>query len=86
MDIDWGGRTLETAELSINYARGGKGPAVITGEAEGPNMRGNVREQIKEEMAAKGSEPADPLVIETLPKSHRENAQDYFDRLREGDQ
>jgi hypothetical protein len=49
-------------------------------------MRGNVREQIKEEMAAKGSEPADPLVIETLPKSHRENAQDYFDRLREGDQ
>jgi hypothetical protein len=64
----------------------GKGPAVITGEAEGPNMRGNVREQIKEEMAAKGSEPADPLVIETLPKSHRENAQDYFDRLREGDQ
>lgn len=63
----------------------GKGPAVITGEAEGPNMRGDVREQLKEEMAAHGSEPADPLVIETLPKSHRDNARDYFDRVREGE-
>lgn len=62
-----------------------KGAAVITGEAEGPNMRGNVREQIKEEMEAQGSEPADPLVIETLPKTHRENAEDYFNRLRDGD-
>jgi hypothetical protein len=61
----------------------GKGPAVITGEADGPNMRGDVREQLKEEMAAHGSEPADPLVIETLPKSHRDNARDYFDRVRD---
>jgi hypothetical protein len=62
-----------------------KGAAVITGEAEGPNMRGNVREALKEEMAAEGSQPADPLVIETLPKTHRQNAEDYFNRLRSGE-
>jgi hypothetical protein len=48
-------------------------------------MRGNVREAIKQEMAAQASEPADAQVIEQLPKSHRENAKEFFDRLRDGD-
>lgn len=63
----------------------GKGAAVIIGEAEGPNVRGNVREEIKAEMASQGSEPADPLVIEQLPKTQRENAEEYFNRLRDGE-
>jgi hypothetical protein len=63
----------------------GKGAAVITGEADGPNIRGDVREAIQEEMAAQASEPADPLVIEQLPKTQRENAEDYFNRLRDGE-
>jgi hypothetical protein len=63
----------------------GKGAAVIAGEADGPNIRGNVQQQIVEEMAAQGSQPADPLVIEQLPKTQRENAEDYFNRLREGE-
>jgi hypothetical protein len=62
----------------------GRGAAVIAGEADGPNMRGQVREEIKQEMAAQGSEPADPQVIEQLPKSHRDNAKEYFDALRDG--
>jgi len=62
-----------------------KGAAVITGEADGPNIRGNVQAEIQEEMAAQGSEPADPLVIEQLPKTQRENAEEYFNRLREGE-
>jgi hypothetical protein len=62
----------------------GRGAAVIAGEAEGPNMRGNVREELKQEMTSQGSEPADPQVIEQLPKSQRENAEDYFNRLRDG--
>jgi hypothetical protein len=62
----------------------GRGAAVIAGEAEGPNMRGNVREEIKEEMTSQGSEPADPQVIEQLPKTHRENAEEYFNGLRTG--
>jgi DNA repair exonuclease SbcCD ATPase subunit len=63
----------------------GKGAAVIAGEADGPNIRGDVQEAIQEEMAAQGSQPADPLVIEQLPKAQRENAEDYFNRLREGE-
>jgi DNA repair exonuclease SbcCD ATPase subunit len=63
----------------------GKGAAVIAGEADGPNIRGNVAQEIQQEMAAQGSEPADPLVIEQLPKAQRENAEDYFNRLRDGE-
>ena len=63
----------------------GKGAAVIAGEADGPNIRGNVRQEIMEEMAAQGSQPADPLVIEQMPKTQRENAEDYFIRLLKGE-
>jgi hypothetical protein len=63
----------------------GKGAAVIAGEADGPNMRGNVAQSVQQEMAAKGAEPADPLVIEQLPKTQRENAEDYFNHLRDGE-
>ena len=63
----------------------GQGAAVVVGEADGPNIRGNVMETIKEEMAAQGSEPADPLVIERLPKSRLEHTEEYFNMLREGE-
>jgi hypothetical protein len=62
----------------------GKGASVVTGEAVGPNARGQVGEAIKQEMAASASEPADPTVVEQLPKSRREHAEDYFNQLREG--
>lgn len=62
----------------------GRGSAVVVGEAEGPNIQGQVSEAIKEEMALEGSEPADPQVIEQLPKSRREHAEEYFNMLREG--
>lgn len=62
----------------------GRGAAVIAGEADGPNLRGNVAEAIKEEMASLGSTPADPQVVEQLPKSRREHAEEYFNSLREG--
>ncbi len=62
-------------------ARGGA--AVIAGEIDGPNVRGKVAESIKEEMATQGSEPADPLVAEQLPKSRREHAEQYFNGLRD---
>jgi septal ring factor EnvC (AmiA/AmiB activator) len=65
--------------------RPGKGAMVVTGEADGPNIRGNVRQSIAEEMAAQASQPADPMVIEQLPKAQRENAEDYFNRLRDGE-
>ncbi len=62
----------------------GRGSAVVVGEADGPNLRGAVVESIKEQMTAQGSEPADPQVVEQLPKSRREHAEEYFNLLREG--
>jgi hypothetical protein len=61
----------------------GRGSAVIAGEVDGPNRRGQVTEAIGEEMATQGSEPADPLVVEQLPRSYREHAEQYFNLLRE---
>lgn len=60
------------------------GKAVVVGEVDGPNFRGQVVESIKEQMISQGSEPADPLTIEQLPKSRREHAEQYFNSLREG--
>jgi uncharacterized membrane protein/chemotaxis protein histidine kinase CheA len=63
----------------------GRGSAVIAGEADGPTIRGEVQAQVTAEMEAEGSKAADPMVIEQLPKTQRENAEDFFNRLREGD-
>jgi hypothetical protein len=60
----------------------GKGAAVVAGEAGGPNYRGQVAESIKTQMATDASTPADPLVLEQLPKSRREHAEEYFNSLR----
>ena len=55
----------------------GKGAAVVVGEAGGPNFRGQVVESIKKQMVTESSKPADPLVLERLPKRYREHAEEY---------
>jgi len=65
-------------------AKPGRGAAVVVGEADGPNVRGEVAESIKEQMTSLGSEAADPLVAERLPKAQREHAEEYFNSLIEG--
>jgi hypothetical protein len=62
----------------------GPGSAVVVGEADGPNLRIQVAEAVKEEMTSSSHEPADPQVLEQLPKSRREHAEEYFNLLREG--
>ena len=78
----FGPRPDEKNDVSFRDSRvrqkTGKGAAVVVGEAEGPNIRGKVVESIKEQMATDASKPADPLVQEQLPKSHREHAEEYF--------
>jgi hypothetical protein len=61
-----------------------KGAATFGGLVEGPNIKGDVVQAIQQEMATKGAEPADPLTNDRLPDSRREQAQQYFDLLREG--
>jgi hypothetical protein len=62
----------------------GRGSAVFGGLVEGPNIKGQVEQSIKDEMASLGAEPADPLTVERLPRNQREQAEQYFDALREG--
>ncbi len=61
-----------------------KGAAVAVGDAEGPNMKGEVQQAIKAEVEAARHDSADPLTGQRLPRSQREHAKEYFDSLREG--
>lgn len=61
-----------------------KGKAIIAGFADGPNRKGVTREDIKAAIESQMSEESDPTENQTLPRTEREHAQQYFDRLREG--
>ena len=84
----WGERDDNDIDAKFRDSRvkqqTGHGAAIVAGEADGPNMRGQVSAAIQTEMAAEGTTPADPQVIDQLPKSRREHAKEYFDLLRKG--
>ena len=61
-----------------------RGAATFGGLVEGPNIKGEVAQNIKEEMAQRAAEPADPLTSDRLPHSRREQAEQYFQALRDG--
>lgn len=62
-----------------------KGKAIIAGFADGPNRKGVTREDVKNAIESTLSEESDPSENQTLPRTEREHAQQYFDRLRDGD-
>ena len=62
----------------------GKGKAVISGFADGPNRKGISREDVKRAIESSFSEESDPLENQQLPRTEREHAMDYFNKLRAG--
>lgn len=62
-----------------------RGAAVVTGEAEGPNRKGEVQETIKARFESARHDAADPLTTQRLPREYREQAKKYFESLRDGD-
>jgi hypothetical protein len=60
------------------------GAATFGGMVAGPNIKGEVVQSIKDEMATLSAEPADPLTSDRLPQSRRQHAEQYFEMLREG--
>lgn len=66
-------------------AKVGKGGGTISGNIGGPNIAGEVRESIKQQLQAGEIEGAKALSEKPLPKAAREHAQEYLNRLREGD-
>ena len=61
-----------------------KGKAVISGFADGPNRKGISREDVKRAIESSISEESDPLENQQLPRTEREHAMDYFNKLRAG--
>lgn len=62
----------------------GKGAAIVTGFAEGPNAKGQVTQEISEQLEAAKSDAQDPLTNQRLPRDYRDHAKGYFDAFREG--
>lgn len=60
------------------------GEAVRAGEADGPNVKGKTKEEIKEQILSSISKDPDALTDEKLPRAEREHAKQYFERLRKG--
>lgn len=60
------------------------GRAVVTGTIEGPNLSGDVREDIKDAVSAVRSGRQDPLQGVHLPPEQREITRQYIERYREG--
>ena len=62
----------------------GRGAASIVGEVEGPNLAGDVQQEVQEFLESAESRSVDPLTDQKMPRGHRGHAREYFDRLREG--
>lgn len=62
----------------------GKGGAKVVGEADGPNRKGRVQQEIQTEFTEGAQNAADALSDQRLPHDYRDHAQKYFDALREG--
>lgn len=60
------------------------GVGVVVGEAGGPNRVGDIREQIKAELAPSQVERSDPVNTQQYPRPYREHTQQYLDAVREG--
>ncbi len=61
------------------------GEAVRTGTADGPNLAGKTREEVKQAAESALKQDTDPLTDQRLPKPHRDHARQYFEKFREGE-
>jgi hypothetical protein len=62
----------------------GRGAAIVSGFVEGPNVKGQVQQEIQEQFETAKSDNADPLTGQRLPRDYRDHTRKYFDAFREG--
>lgn len=60
----------------------GKGAMTIDGFVDGPNKKGQVGEEIKQQLEAAKHRDTDPLTGQRIPRKHRQSVNGYFSRLR----
>jgi hypothetical protein len=58
------------------------GQTVVTGDADGDNISGRSASEVKDIIRESKNDKADPLENQILPKSQREHAKEYFEKLR----
>lgn len=63
----------------------GKGSAVVTDLVDGPNIKGQVEQEIQTQFEDAKAQDADPTAEQALPRNIRDHAKEYFDALREGE-
>ncbi len=61
-----------------------RGETVKTGDADGPNLPGSSAAEARELIKSEMSRQTDPLEDQQLPRSQREQAKEYFEKLRGG--
>lgn len=62
----------------------GKGAALVVDLVDGPNMKGQVQQEIQTEFQSVRAGETDPLTSQQLPRAYREHSLKYFDSFREG--
>jgi hypothetical protein len=62
----------------------GKGAAVVTDLVDGPNVKGQVEQEVQTQFEAAKADQSDPLTGQQMPRSYREHTKKYFDSLRDG--
>jgi hypothetical protein len=62
----------------------GKGAAVVTELVDGPNVKGQVEQEVQTQFEAAKADQSDPLTGQQMPRSYREHTKKYFDALRDG--
>lgn len=62
----------------------GKGAALVVDLVDGPNMKGQVQQEIQTEFQSVKAGETDPLTSQQLPRAYREHSLKYFDSFREG--
>jgi hypothetical protein len=60
----------------------GQGAAEVVDMVDGPNVKGDVRQQIQQQVDSARKGATDPLTGRRMPKKHGEHTKEYFDGLR----
>ncbi len=60
----------------------GPGAASVVDLVDGPNVKGNVQQQIQQQVDSARNGATDPLTGRRMPRKHGKHAKEYFDRLR----
>jgi tetratricopeptide (TPR) repeat protein len=61
-----------------------KGKAVMIGHADGPNIKGQTREEAKEAILNSTPEKSDPLTDAQLPRDQKDHTREYFEKYQDG--